>query len=269
MDEREARLSELMGAALGDDLTSTERAELDELLRSDPVAPAELEELSGLGAALRRHGPAGWDESPPSEDLRRRVLAGPELAGPEFAGPELAGPVRPGRSAARQSGHGRSAAAVWSTRLLVAAALLAVGAAGGAALAGEPAPPTGPPGTLGAVEDLALRPPTGGEGGTGLEVDAALVAHTWGTEAVLEVAGLPAGQTYTVLFVDEAGDEVEAGSFVGVTGAVSCRMTAGTVREDVTQVRVVDASGAAVLSGEVPDVGPAVAGGPTGEAPLS
>lgn len=222
MNEREDRLSELMGASLGGDLSGAEAEELDQLLAGDPAVADELARLEQVRDALWAET-LTWDERQPGDELRDRVHAATT--------DPVAAPAR------------RSVA----TRLLAAAALLAVGGAGGwAASSAQQGPPTGPPGTLGAYEALEFsdRP-------SDVAVDASLVAHTWGTETVLDVTGLPAGEVYTVVLLDEAGASIEAGSFTAVAGAVTCRMTAATLREDVVSVAVLDDTGGTVMGTDV------------------
>lgn len=229
MNEREDRLSELMGASLGGDLSAAEAEELDALLAHDPAVADELARLEEVRDALWAQT-LEWDEQQPGDALRDRVR-------------QATAPAAPSRRPV--------------VRLLAAAALLAVGGAGGWAVASaQQTPPTGPPGTLGAYEALEFddRP-------SDVVVDASLVAHTWGTETVLDITGLPAGQTYTVVLLDESGTAVEAGSFTGVDRAVTCRMTAATLREDVTAVQVVDESGGTVMGTDVADVTQPLAAG--------
>jgi predicted anti-sigma-YlaC factor YlaD len=83
-------------------------------------------------------------------------------------------------------------------------------------------------------------------------VEAALIAHTWGTELELVVDGVEDGVTYTVSFLDEAGNRVDAGSFLGVAdGPVDCRMNAALLRDDATGLVVRDATGEVVLEADL------------------
>lgn len=41
------------------------------------------------------------------------------------------------------------------------------------------------------------------------------MAHTWGTETILEVDGAPLGQTFAVVLLSEDGEELTSGTFVG------------------------------------------------------
>ncbi|GAB3264059.1 hypothetical protein GCM10027425_28800 [Alteromonas gracilis] len=171
--ERDPREIELLGAALADELTAEESAELAERCAADPTLAAELEALGGTAAQVRDSGltrwrtagrPAPW--APPAQ--RRRW---PQLA----------------------------AAAVAAFVLGVVGTLAVTGGEERDAVAG-------PPGTLGAVEPIDF---TGlPEGGS---VQASLIAHTWGTETVLEVDGFPVGESVEVVLVTEGRAEPVVG----------------------------------------------------------
>ena len=234
----------LAAAAAGPALDERERTELDDLLRRSPAAAAELAELRAVVAQLEPLRASGtpWEETT-SPELAARVAAVGE------------GPVvvplqrRPERS------RGRVAAFA-----LAACGLLLVGGLGGSLLrgalddrqtAGQPADHAaeGPPGTLGAVEDVPVATTS-----SAVTATAAVVAHTWGTETVLDMSGLAAGQTYQVVVVDEAGTAVVAGTFIGTGKTVDCTMNAAVLRQDADRLEVLDASGAAVITSDLPPV---------------
>ncbi len=80
----------------------------------------------------------------------------------------------------------------------------------------------------------------------GAQVDANLVAHTWGTEIELVARGLAPGRTYTVTFIRSDGSRVPAGTFLGVADRpVRCDLNAALLRKDATSVVVT--SGSAVV----------------------
>lgn len=82
--------------------------------------------------------------------------------------------------------------------------------------------------------------------GAGAQVDANLVAHTWGTEIELVARGLAPGRTYTVTFIRSDGSRVPAGTFLGVADRpVLCDLNAALLRKDATSVVVT--SGSAVV----------------------
>lgn len=83
---------------------------------------------------------------------------------------------------------------------------------------------------------------------SGVTADARLINHTWGTELLLDVSGLPAGEKYEVVYRDRDGKAVPAGSFVGVADVVMvCRFNAAPLREDVQAIDVFDQRGGSVM----------------------
>lgn len=90
------------------------------------------------------------------------------------------------------------------------------------------APPEGPPGTLGAIEQITFA-----DVPAGTTVDASLVAHTWGTETLLEIEGAALGETFEVLLVDHDGARYGSGSFIGTEATVVCAMNAAVHRTPV------------------------------------
>ncbi|WP_424467062.1 hypothetical protein [Pseudoclavibacter helvolus] len=132
----------------------------------------------------------------------------------------------------------------------VAAASLVIGAVGGFLLPrAETPPPVGEPGTLGAVEGVDFQ----GEP-AGVEIDGSVVAHTWGTETLLTVNGLPSGEFYSVVVVDEAGEDVGSGTFLGSEVEINCAVNAAALREDVASVEIRGKSGDVVASAALPRV---------------
>lgn len=219
MDDEDAdRRAELIGAALAGELTTLEQAELDELGRHDPSVLTELAELDALSGRLRSSD-ATWVDAEPNPDLADRLAAIAHPDGASETGPSTAGPA-------------------WRLRAaqgVVAACLVGAGVLGTLGYQRSvDAPPQGPPGTLGAVEQITFK---GAPDDT--EVRASLVAHTWGTETVLEVDGLAAGETFDVVLVSDSGQELSSGAFIGTDATVTCRMNAAVMRADVAQVRIV------------------------------
>jgi len=102
---------------------------------------------------------------------------------------------------------------------------------------------------LGASEPVSFSDP-----GVGVDVDGSLVAHTWGTETVLEVDGLPVGDPFTVVLVGEDGREIESGSFLGSEVPVDCRMNGAVLREDVDRLEIRDDAGVTITAAELPEV---------------
>lgn len=242
MGEDTDRRAELIGAALAGELTPQERAELDELARQDPSVQEELTELRELLGRVEV-ADRGWSDAAPADGLADRVAALADDPGAtDRTGPtEPSGLASTGPSWRARAGRG-----------LVAACLVGVGVLGTIGYQSTvQGPPDGPPGTLGAVEEISFT----GEPGDS-QVDAALVAHTWGTETVLEVDGLEIGETYEVVLVTSSGEELPSGTFIGAEATVECRMNAAVMREDVAQVRIVSSDGTSVrLVAELPDAG--------------
>jgi len=241
-DPTPSRRDELIAAALADDLSPAEAAEFAALRAEDPGIDAELAELAALTARLAdlpepdgRAGGAGWVDLEPSAELRRRVAG--------IAGADAPVTPLPARSTRRPSRRTLLTA-------LGAAACLAVGAGAGALVATpRDGHVDGPPGTLGAVEPVAFAGAP-----SGVEVDGDVVAHTWGTETLLTVTGLPAGDPFTVVVVGDDGREYESGTFLGTDVEIDCSLNAGVLREDVAAVEIRGADGADIAVAEVPAV---------------
>jgi hypothetical protein len=256
VDERDPRVAELLGAALAGELGEEEARELEAACERDPGLRAELAELGAAAEQLRGSG-VRWTDATPPPDLGARVqqvtrqddaAAGPRRAlsdedtaqttgAPEPVGARDATvvPLRPRRRAP----------------LLVAAATGLVAGVGATLLGTQlaDAPPSGPPGTLGAVEEVEFageRP--------GSVVDGAVVAHTWGTETVLEVDGTTVGQTFQVVVVGRDGEEFSSGAFVGSEQTVTCRMNAAVLREDAAEIRIEGADETLLAAAPLPPV---------------
>lgn len=231
------RPAALIAGAIRGDLSPAELTELHALRAGDATVDAEIRDLSAL-VSLTSASLSEWDSSTPSSGLRQRILAVSDSADTSSSAPEQ----HPGRRA--PSARRRR----W-VMVLAAAACVGIGA-GGVLLGqpGTPGAPTGPPGTLGAVELISFS----GEP-TGVAVDGSIIAHTWGTETVLNITGLTASVPYHVVLVSSDGDTFDSGSFLGSTVAIDCEMNAAVMRDAVTSVEIQDASGAVVATAEVPE----------------
>ncbi|MBE1513909.1 hypothetical protein [Nesterenkonia halotolerans] len=178
----------------------------------------------------------------------------------------------PGSAGTRRAGTRRTRR---RRTVLLAAASVAIGVAatlgvqtvldsGPADTGSDPAPefvaaqPSGTPGELGVQEPVSFTEPdlAGGDAESDPEVavEGALVAHTWGTETVLEITGLPVGSSYSVVLVGEDGEEIESGSFLGSELPVECRMNGAVLREDVDRLEIRAEDGTALTAAELPDV---------------
>ena len=81
-----------------------------------------------------------------------------------------------------------------------------------------------------------------------ISAEAGLINHTWGTELMLDIRGLPGGRDYQVLYSPAEGEPVAAGSFRSVDDTLlKCRFNASLLRADVTAMSIVDSDGAPVL----------------------
>lgn len=256
MDQHDERAAELIGAALAGDLSPAERAELDALCAERPDLRRELEELRRTAEAVSASG-LSWTEAEPSAELGARIRAIPDVDGPDVDGPGVDGPrvespvvnLVPGAPGSHGAVRSDRSVRRALTLLATAAVFLVVGVVGGRVVDDVlNAPPDGPPGTLGAVEQVTFPDlPDGGR------VDAAVVAHTWGTETLLEVDGAPLGETFAVVVVGEDGTEYSSGAFLGAEQTVVCRMNAAVLREDVATVRIESADGTVLAASELVD----------------
>ena len=220
------RRAELIAAAVQGRLTDAERAELRELAAADPGVDVEISELRSTAEAIALL--QNWETVNPDESLRNRVIA---------AVREDHNDVAP-RSRSR-----------WWAAAGVAAGVV-IGVAGAVSVDSvRSTPPSGPPGTLGAVEHIEF---IGEPDGVTLVGD--LVAHTWGTETILEIDGLPAGQRYAVVLVGRDGDVYESGTFLGSEVTIDCRMNAAVLRPDVADVEIRDGAGAVIGVAHAPVV---------------
>lgn len=230
------RWAELVAAALAGELTPAESAEFEGLRRADRARAEEFAALEEVAGRLRQ-GDLGWTTPREAGDLFERIETSLDRGDPTAVGsaPEVPLARRPRR---------------WVVPLVGAACLAAgllVGANGASAFR-APAP-LGPPGTLGAVEQIEVSDDVGG-----IDVSAEVVAHTWGTEAYLEASGLDVGATYELVFVGEDGTEFTAGEVLGSAVPIVCRMNAAVLRGDAARMELRDTGDAVVAHAELPAV---------------
>ncbi|WP_104179739.1 hypothetical protein [Arthrobacter sp. B0490] len=257
---------ELMGAALAHDLDAGRQKEFEDLCSRDGAFLDEYQALSRLATRFSTPRPATpalqWDDPDIPAGLEDRIVDAIDQDTRTRSAPD-ADALSPLRSSSsrRRAGTSRtpdssrpSKPSARRGRLIrgaaLAASLLAVGALGGAGITHlVDRPPAGPPGTLGAVEDIVLT-----DTPQGARVDAELVAHTWGTETILEIDGLLPGRVYDVVLVREDGKELLSGTFLGAEQTITCRMNAAVLREDLARLQVRDAQGAIVAASDVTPV---------------
>lgn len=229
MHSPDERVESLIAAAIAGELTPLEQDELARLRLDHPWIDAEIARLGAISDRLT-DADITWRTPVVSSSLRERTLG--DL-------PSTSGEARPPREAARTRQRG------WVTPLLAAACLLVGLVIGAGVPALTSTPPSGPPGTLGAVEPIEL-----GAVEAGVDVEADLVAHTWGTEAVLDVTGLEAGETYAVVFIGADGTEFSAGEMLGSAVAIHCRLNAAVLRQDAARLEI-RGDGAEVIAAAV------------------
>lgn len=272
--DQPSRQDELMAAALAGELTAAEREELDAACAANPALLREIQSLQGLSQRLTNSG-GDWTEHAVPVTLAQKMealsveLSGPDEPAPSVGTPQVGNgpatsapvssppatrvpaPTRPVRSLPATSPSDRNRRRYRRPLLAAAAAaLLVIGGVGGAALSNlQQAPPTGPPGTLGAVEDVQLQGSP-----TGTTIDAALIAHTWGTETVLAIDGLPVGESYEVVLVRTDGTELDSGTFLGAAQTVTCRMNAAVLRGEVAALQIRSTAGTVLASSDLPRV---------------
>ncbi|MGA9873911.1 MAG: hypothetical protein WBQ44_22570, partial [Rhodococcus sp. (in: high G+C Gram-positive bacteria)] len=134
--------------------------------------------------------------------------------------------------------------------LAAAAAVVGIAVGGGAVLGATvitDRPVTGPPGTLGAYEQIDF---TGTP--SGIEIEGGLVPHTWGTETVLEVDGVPELGSYEVYVLEQSGAALASGSFLGSSLTIDCRMNAAVMRSDVSGIEIRNSDGSVLAKAAVP-----------------
>ncbi|NQX36466.1 hypothetical protein [Herbiconiux sp. VKM Ac-2851] len=243
------RRAELIAAAAASALTPSEAEELEGLRAVDPTIELEIEELRGVIEAVTGAVPR-WDASAPSASLRDRVVGVGEEASPAALAAPVAGlPAGAPAGLPGGSGAARRSRRRWVMPAAAAAACLVLGfGVGVLAIPRGPAEaPLGAPGELGAREvvDFAGEP-------SGVSVDGSVVAHTWGTETILEISGLAVGESYQLVVVDAEGRAESSGSFVGSTATIDCRMNAATLRSDAASIEIRDAAGGTVAAAVLP-----------------
>ncbi|WP_415973324.1 hypothetical protein [Rhodococcus sp. 077-4] len=233
------RRAELIAAAVGDDLDDLEAAELRALAASDPTIDAEIAELRAMTDTLGRNRPAEpWLEPPTAPDLRARILDATS------------------NSERQQFGMQRFGVQRRSAGLAAAAAIVGVVVGSGIVLGVDAyrqqptnasAAITGPPGTLGAYEEVAFTTSV-----SDVDIEGGLVAHTWGTETVLEMDGISDRGPYEVVLVDRSGAERPSGTFLGSDVTIECRMNAAVLRQDVTDIEIRTSGGAVLARAQLP-----------------
>lgn len=277
-----------ISAALPGSLDAWSQAQPPESLRERVIAEVTARESQRDGAG---RAPAQPDRNAASQGAEHAVAseAAPQAAEPDDAEPGFAKrrdaerkqsaqhpeeqsvqpTLQPTQQQTRRGAHGATAPSRRRSRLRQSLALAACVALGVAGTLGVQAildtdsdaqdpdeadglvaeEPLGPPGELGSQEPVSFTDPS-----AGVVVDGSLIAHTWGTETVLLIDGLPVGETFTVVLIGEDGQEIESGSFLGSEVPVDCRMNGAVLREDVARLEIRDETGGEVTAAALPDV---------------
>lgn len=215
------RYRELLGAHVLGHLGEPESSELRRHLEGCAECRAEEAGLRAVVATL----PTGPETDPslaeaePSPGLEERILAATDTGDPR-------------RRTRRRFAAGLTAAVLVATLAVAVFVVLPTD--------------TGPPG-LGDVEEISFSVAPGD-----VAVDGAVVAHTWGTEVILEMEGLEDGEIYTVAVEREDGEPASAGTFIGDADLpVECILNGAVLREDAQAVSVTDSDGDVVLYSEL------------------
>ena len=88
---------------------------------------------------------------------------------------------------------------------------------------------------------------------TGVQVTRSIVIpHSWGIELQMAATGLTDGALYRGEVIGTDGRARPAGEFLGVAGkTVKCNLQAALLRKNTRSVRILDASGAVVMSAQL------------------
>ncbi|MGA9277422.1 hypothetical protein [Ilumatobacter sp.] len=98
-----------------------------------------------------------------------------------------------------------------------------------------------------AIEEIAFVPT--GSGPSGTISRSALIDHSWGGELMLDIADLPAGNRYDVVYIDLDGATLAAGSFQSVPDVLmKCRFNAALLREDTARIDITTSNGDIIAS---------------------
>ncbi len=223
-------LREQIGALALGQLTSYEAVRVQSHVDGCAPCRAELDELAPLAVELRRVDASALSvAATPSPLLGARIV--------EAVRREK--PLSDRRSRRRT---GLTAASVAAA----AALLLGLGALADHGLrdprvvvAAVPAGPMEQVSLVSAVQGVAVQ-------------RSVVIPHTWGIELQMAATGLADGMLYRGQVIGADGRALPAGEFLGVAGkTVKCNLQAALLRKDTRSVRIVDASGAVVMSAQL------------------
>lgn len=219
---------EMLGAYVMGDLEDEQRSALEAHIEGCAECRAEVEELRPVVEALS------------------------SVVEPDFIAPETPGTERPPEDLMdktlaqiqedrlrERSRRRRRAAIIGVAAAAVIAVISFAGVFGGSLISEEPP-----------QETVAIS----GEP-EGIEAEASLIAHTWGTETILTVEGLEAGENYTVALKRKDGSSAPSGTLIGTGDApIECELNAAVLRENAEGLEVRRQNGDLVFAAEFPTV---------------
>lgn len=225
-DENCRRCRELLGAHLFGQLEPEEEAELHRHLEGCPQCRAEEADLRAVADLLDEDAEYLSAEEPPPH-LKEKVVE--EVFGDGARRSRMKTPI---------------AAAAAVAVVLIGAVSLFIGLSD----------PGAPPG-LGDEEPISFASQPDGA----RVVEASVVAHTWGTEILMEVEGLRDGEVYEVEIEREDGTTARGGTLIGVgENQIECVLNAAVLRQNAESIIITDSSGEVVLRSELADRPPSL-----------
>ncbi len=85
-----------------------------------------------------------------------------------------------------------------------------------------------------------------------IDASAEVINHKWGMEIVLTGSGFRSGEAYAVNVVDDGGEHVSAGEFIGTGDApIVCNLNSSVRRDDAARFEVIGPDGYVVLATSV------------------
>lgn len=190
-------------------------AALDDHLATCPACRSELDDLRGVAGAVLLADPATpRDTTHPPVDLPQRILA------------------QVGAETARLRWRRAVALAAAAVILLVSAGFM-VARFGG---------------------DHATKDASGISlvGEDGASATAQLIAHQWGTEVALDVAGLSDGEVYWLWLTGADGKRVGAGTLTGTGGEMHATLASALPADAARRIWLTDADDEVVLDAMIP-----------------
>lgn len=230
---------ELLGAYVLGHLEDEEERALETHLQRCASCRAEAEDLGEVVAVLSAHPDAHPGFGPTPHTTRTDEETGEHSPLPEPS-PELEDRVVATATGGR-AGPGTGARRRWLSAPSLAAASVAVIVLVTGAIWAFPSETENP--GLGDVEPISFTTEP-----EGVSADGEVIAHTWGTEVILEMEGLEEGEKYTVEVGRKDGDLVSAGTLIGDSDIpVECSLNGAVLRENADEVSVRDSGGELVL----------------------